>query len=154
MPPPPYIKEGGGGGSPRRGAPIRGVQLGFLILVGVPFLFQEGREGRSRRGRRKEGGAAPSLVQFGPAHGGRATSPCGPSLLSTKAYEGPILPPANSRNSPVLRKIPEPLRTFPMSEYSLPIYRSLRLDHFKTPRHVRDLIRDSEQPSVIKTHNS
>ena len=45
--------------------------------------------------------------------------PCGPSLLSTKAHEGPILPPANSRNSPVLRKIPEPLRTFPISEYSL-----------------------------------
>ena len=52
-----YIKEGGGGGRPRRGAPIGGVQLGFPILVGVPFLFQEGREGRSRKGRRKERGA-------------------------------------------------------------------------------------------------
>ena len=54
-----YIKEGGGGGRPRRGAPIGGVQLGFPIPVGVPFLFQEGREGRSRRGRRKERGAPP-----------------------------------------------------------------------------------------------
>ncbi len=54
-----YIKEGGGGGRPRRGAPIGGVQLGFPILVGVPFLFQEGREGRSRRGRRKERAAPP-----------------------------------------------------------------------------------------------
>ena len=35
-----------------------------------------------------------------------------------------------------------------MSEYSRPIYRSLRLDHLETPRHVRDRIRDSEQPSV------
>ena len=41
-----------------------------------------------------------------------------------------------------------------MSEYYLQIYQSLPLDHFETPRHVRDLIRDSEQPSVTKTHNS
>ena len=45
---------------------------------------------------------------------------------------------------PVLRKI---LGTFPMSEYSR-LYRSLRLDHFETPRHVPDLIRDTELPSV------
>ena len=37
-----------------------------------------------------------------------------------------------------------------MSEYSLPIYRYLHLDQFETPRHVRDLIRDSEQHSVTK----
>ena len=44
-----------------------------------------------------------------------------------------------------------------MSEYSRPIYRSLRLDHFENPRHVPDLIRDSELPSVhqtTKTHNT
>ena len=43
-----------------------------------------------------------------------------------------------------------------MSEYSRPIYQSLPLDHFETPRHVRDLIRDSEQSSVTKhiTHNT
>ena len=35
-----------------------------------------------------------------------------------------------------------------MSEYSRPIYRSLCLDHFETPRHVRDHIRESEQPSI------
>ena len=43
--------------------------------------------------------------------------------------------------------------TIPGFEYHLPIYQSLPLDHFKTPRHVRDLIRDSEQTSVTKTHN-
>ena len=48
----------------------------------------------------------------------------------------------------VLRKIPGSLGTFLMSEYSLLIYRSLRLDHFETPRHVPDLIRDSELPSI------
>ena len=43
-----------------------------------------------------------------------------------------------------------------MSEYNRSIYRSLRLDHFETPRHVPDLIRDSELPSVhqIITHNT
>ena len=57
--------------------PIGGVQLGFPILVGVPFLFQEGREGRMRKGTRKEGSAAPSLVQFGLARegGGRTATP-------------------------------------------------------------------------------
>ena len=38
--------------------------------------------------------------------------------------------------------------TIPVSEYSRPIYQSSCLDHFETPRHVRDHIRDSEQPSV------
>ena len=53
-----------------------------------------------------------------------------------------------SRINLVLQKIPESLGTFPISEYSRPIYRSLRLDHFETPRHVPDLIRDPELPSV------
>ena len=35
-----------------------------------------------------------------------------------------------------------------VSKHRLPIYQSLRLDHLETPRHVRDHIRDSEQPSV------
>ena len=35
-----------------------------------------------------------------------------------------------------------------MSEYSRSIYRSLHLNHFETPRHVPDLIRYSELPSV------
>ena len=39
-----------------------------------------------------------------------------------------------------------------MSEYSRPIYRFLRLGHFETPRHVPDLIRDSELLRYIKTH--
>ena len=44
-----------------------------------------------------------------------------------------------------------------MSEYSHTIYRSLCIDHFETPRHVRDHIWDSELPSVhqnTKTHNT
>ena len=42
---PTYKMEGGGERRPRSGAPIGGVQLGFPILVGVPFLFQEGERG-------------------------------------------------------------------------------------------------------------
>ena len=38
--------------------------------------------------------------------------------------------------------------------YHRPIYQYLPLDHFKTPRHVCDLIWDSEQHSVTKSHNS
>ena len=71
------------------------------------------------------------------------------SLFRMDQY-GPILLPANSRNSPVLRKIPESLGTFPMYEYSLPMYQSLRLNHFDTPHHVPDLIRDSKIPSVYQ----
>ena len=51
-----------------------------------------------------------------------------------------------------LKKLPKSLGPFPMSEYSHPIYQSLRLDHFETPRHVLDLIRDSELLRYIKTH--
>src|SRR3954465_1437239 len=40
----------------------------------------------------------------------------------------------------------------PMSKHRLPIYNSLCLDHFETPRHVRDHIRDSELLRYIKMH--
>ena len=83
------------------------------------------------------GGARPALV----------ASPPFP-LKPTKAHMYSRIPVT----PPVLRKIPESLGTFPMSEYSRPIYRSLRLDHFETPRHVPDLIRDSELLRYIKTH--
>ena len=36
-----------------------GVQLGFPILVGFPFLFQEGEGGKERERGRKEGAAHP-----------------------------------------------------------------------------------------------
>ena len=38
--------------------------------------------------------------------------------------------------------------TFPVAETGLPIYNSSPPDHSGTPHDVRDLIRDSEQPSV------
>ena len=140
---PPYIKEGGGGrpalvGRARRRSPPPSRSRT------PPFLLLLGGEGRGR-GRRKRGlhplsnsdqrGAA-CLLPFG---------------LSPQFPYGPIRPiysPANSRNSPALRFSPKTSGTLQVSEYSRPIYQSLCLDHFETPRHVRDHIRDSEQTSV------
>ena len=118
-----------------------GVLLGLQVLVGV---HQKGRKGEGIGGE------------------GEVAGPLFPSPIRTKGEGGrsslflfplkPIKARYFSRNYPVLRKIPESLGTFPMSEYSRPIYRSLRLDHFETPRHVPDLIRDSELLRYIKTH--
>ena len=47
-----------------------------------------------------------------------------------------------------------PYGTLLVSEYHRPIYQSLPLDHFDTPRHVCDLNWDSEQHSVTKSNNS
>ena len=102
------------------------------------------RQGRGRRKRRKEGAQPLPLVQFGLGLGG--ARPASPSPLKPNKAHILLLP--YSRNSLVLRKIHEPRGTFPMSEYSRPIYRSLCLDHYETTRHVPDLIGDSELPLV------
>ena len=47
------------------------------------------------------------------------------------------------------RSIPKKPELFPEPEQQLSIYKSLPPDHSGTPRDVRDLIRDSEQHSVI-----
>ena len=138
-----YIRVEEGEGRPSYGAPWRGpTPTGSRT---PPFLVGVG-EGK---GKEKEGRVRPpSLVQFGPDHGEGCGLPLGP--FPPFPY-GPLRPNTNSRNSPVLRKIPESLGTFPKSEYSRPLYRSLRLDHFETPRHITDLIRDSELLRYIKT---
>ena len=71
--------------------------------------------------------------------------------MAHEAHDFPRGVPVTPRYSD---KIPESLGIIAMTEYYLPIYESLPLDYFKTPHHVRDLIRDSEQTSVTKTHNS
>ena len=136
---PPYIKEGGGGaagqeGRARRSPPPTGSRT-------PPLPCWSRREGKRGRGGRKRGlHPLSNSDQKGAAH-------LLPFSLSPLFPYGPIRPiysPTNSRNSPVLRKISESLGTFPKSEYSCPIYRSLCLDHFETPPHVPDLIWDSE----------
>ena len=121
-----------------------GVLLGLQVLVGV---HQEGRKGEGSGGVGKVAGPLfPSPIR---TIGEGGTAAPWPFLLFPLK---PIKAHCFSRNYPVLRKILESLGTFPMSEYSHPIYRFLCLDHFETPRHVPDLIRDSELPWYIKTH--
>ena len=114
----------------------------LLFLVGVG----EGRKGERRR--RKKGGAAPLLVQFGLEGEGARGCPGRPSSSPTKAHEAQLTPrgvPVTPRYS---GKCPNLSETFPVYKHNLPIYQSLCLDHLETPRHVRDHIWDSEQPSV------
>ena len=127
----------------RRGAPG-----GVLLPPGVglpPFLVGLG-EGGKEEGERKERGAPPPSPCPIRTRGGGAR---GPALSASPLLQyGPL----NPRGVPVTPrysgKIPISLGTLPISKYRLPIYQSSCLSHFETPRHVRDHIRDSEQPSV------
>ena len=127
-----------------------GVLLGLLVLVGFPFPFPEWERGKGRGSRRGKGGRPSPSPILTPMGG----TPCGLSPLSPVADEAHDFPrgvPVTPRYS---RKIREPLENILVSEYHLPIYQSLPLDHFETLRHVRDLIRDSKQSLVTKTQNS
>ena len=150
---PPYIKEQGGGAAGHDEAR----QGGVLLLPGVglpPFPCPSRRGGRKGERRGRKGGAPPlppCPIRTRP-WGGARPALGSPSLFPAGPNKAQYFSPANSRNSLLLRKIPESLGTFPNSEYSRPKYRSLRLDHFETPRHVPDLIRDSELLRYIKTY--
>ena len=89
-----------------------------------------------------------------PLQVGGVPAPCGLVCLPPKAHVAHNFPqgvPVTPRYSD---KYPEHSETIPVSEYYRPIYQSLPLDHLETPRHVRDLIRVSEQSSVTKTHTN
>ena len=106
--------------------------------------------GGRKGGREKEGEAKSSPLSFPtwPAAMGGAPAPCGLVcflLMAHKAHNFSRGVPVPSRYSGKIRISPG---TLLMSKHRLPIYQSLCLDHFETPRHVRDHIRDSEQPSV------
>ena len=133
---PPYIKEPRGGG----GRPSRARQ------GGVPSWRR--RSGKEEEEGKERGAPPPLLVLFGLGRGGARGHLLPPFLFSLRAHVGPITPegvPVTPRYS---GKIPISPRTILISKYRLPIYQSLCLDHFETPRHVRDHIRDSQQTSV------
>ena len=141
VPPAPVYKGSRGGGRP---APMAR-QGGVLLLVGVGLLLGGGRKWRGRR----KGGRRPPSPSPIRTRGEEARGP--PWLLlslSTKAHKAHYFSRGGSGNPPALRFSPKSPGTFPVSEYSSPIYQSLCLDHFETPRHVRDHIRDSELTSV------
>ena len=120
-----------------------------------PCWSRRGKEGREEE--KEKGGRRPLLVQFGLEGEGARGCPSCPSSSPTKTHEAQLTPrgvPVTPRYSGIC---PKPSGTFLVSEHSRPIYRSLRIDHFETPRHVGDHIRDSELPSVhqnTKTHNT
>ena len=105
-------------------------------------------EGRGREGEGKKGGGPPFLVIFGLEGEGARGLPWPPLPLPTKAHEAHYTPWGVSVTPRYSGIRPNSLGTIPMSKYRLPIYQSLCLDHFETPHHVRDHIRDSELPSV------
>ena len=150
---PPYIKEQGG----RSGRPGGGAPGGVLLPPGVglppfPCWIRSGGGKRRERQEGKGGGAAPSPCPIQTRGRGARPLPWPPLLFSTKVHYGPLTPrgvPVTPRYS---GKIPISPETLPISKYRLPIYQSSCLDHFETPRHVRDHICDSEQPSVHQTY--
>ena len=142
VPPAPVYKGARGGGRPA----LIGAPGGVLLLVGVGLLLGGGRKwgGRRKGGRRPP---SPSPIR---TRGEEARGPplAAPLSLSTKAHMAHYFSRGGSGNPPALRFSPKSPGTLPVSEYSRPIYQSLCLDHFETPRHVRDHIRDSELTSV------
>ena len=104
--------------------------------------------GKWGEGEGKGGAAPPLLVQFGLEGEGRATCPRPALSLPTKAHQAHYFSRGGSGNPPALRFSLKPPGTLPVSEYHRPIYESLPLDHFETPRYIYDLIWDSKETSV------
>ena len=149
MPPAPVYK----GAKGEEAAGLKGArQGGSPTPTGsrTPFFpsWNRRRGERGGRGEEKGGRRPPSLVLFGLGRGGARGPLLTPSLFSLVAQVGPLTPrgvPVTSRYS---GKMPISPGTLPMSKHRLPVYQSSCLNHFETPRHVRDHIRDSEKPSV------
>ena len=145
VPLPPYIKEPRGEEAPARRRWRRRSPTPTGSRTPPPILFQLGFP----RGKEGEGWPATSPSPNRTRGRGRRAAHVGlPLLFSTKAHYGPYSSPGVPVTSRYSGKIPISPGTLPISKHRLPIYQSLRLDHFETPHHVRDHIQDSEQPSV------
>ena len=133
--------------------------MGASSIRSPPFLISEGGR-KEGRGERKGGSYSlylfppPLLLSpLRPAHMGR-TSPLGSGMSRPWPNKVHIFAGGCPEPLSVTRYVPGTPRTLLVSEYYRPIYEYLPIDHFETPRHVLDLIRDSKQTSVIKSHNS
>ena len=115
--------------------------LGFPKCPPLPCI-NKGEGKREEEGRKGEAESLPFLSLF---------SSFLPPYFGLHGVHQP--PWGRPEPLPVTRYVPGTPRTLPVSEYHRPVYESLPLDHFEMPRHVRNLIRDSEQHSVTKSHN-
>ena len=70
-----YIKEGEEEAGGQEGRAIGGVQLGFPILVGLPFFFQEGERGKEEEREKEREGAPPPPLSNSDLPWGRVATP-------------------------------------------------------------------------------
>ena len=132
------------------------------VFFGVPGSYGNmGEEVYGPYWTRGRGGApsfllsSPLFLSSGSAHMGGAVAPAG-CCVSPLGPLGPYLlsgVPGTPSCDPICTRYPSEHFWCP-NTIVLYIYQSLPLNHFETPRHVHDLIRDSEQHSVTKSHNS
>ena len=159
-----------------RGGGLR-QNLGAAALPPPHIYRGKGEGGRppqiqSEEGAAAKGGRSVSQVKWRPSPLGfplsHAHGPWGAGALGPLRLGRPLQPMLLYwtwwnifRTSGILRNLPEASRyntgkteLFLEPEQQLSIYKSLPPDHFGTPRDVRDLIRDSEQHSVITYKSS
>ena len=129
------------------------------LYIGTPRGGTGPRDGTSRGGAAKGVECPPRQVEAPPPLGfptlgawgpkGGRTSPPGdgsPPTSSHGALRDRWPHPVDPRDpSGGPGTIPVTPKLVPMAEIALPIYNSLPPDHSRTPRDIRDLIRDSEQ---------
>ena len=150
----------GGGGEQPRGEPSRRNPTWGPSPIRPPYhIFRRGEEGVERRKGRGRPNPSPSFSlppflppKVRPIWG--AQQPLLAAVFPVLPHLAHIVARGCPEPLPVTRYVPGTTRTLLVSEYHCTIYESLPLDHFETPRHVRDIIQDSEQYSVTKSHNS
>ena len=137
-----------GEGEGQQGAPQVGViLLGRLLQVGLPPSISAGG-GRKKEGEKgKEEAESPPLSFIFPSFLLLLGRPIWGAHQPLVGWCVPLLGPLSSYLCRGLPGTPsgDPVspKTLPVFEYHRPIYEYLPLNYFETPRHVRDLIRDS-----------
>jgi hypothetical protein len=152
---PSHIYIGGGRGEKPRGAPSRPNPTWGPPQFGPPTIFAGGkRKGGKRKGRGRPTPPPSFLLPTWPAAWEGCASPLWAGVLLPFGPYGPLISQGVWNPFRCPDDYPVHSETFLVSEYHRPIYQSLPPDHSGAPRHARDLIRDSEQHSVTKPHNS
>ena len=107
---PSHVYKGGEGEGRRpKRARQEGVQLGFPILVGFPFLFEEGEGGMERERERKEGATPPPPSSIWTTLGG--APPCGLPSPTPSLFPPVATPEKEKRRRGILLGLGSPSRT-------------------------------------------